>query len=162
MQQCRRMRVAVDADYILVQVIAEKFDERFAAVPLYSIGPAGDETKKVWFARIAEISPSLIMYPDEFGTPNDRFWDETLLGKLIPFSPLVYIDPINEIESQTYQPGYIPIYVKDIKFPSNSDGPFKLVYSSPTFNRTDPGPMISILIYEVNKDYSMSYVMDWE
>jgi len=152
----------LDADYILTMVVAEKFDESLASVPLYSLGPAGDETKKVWFARIAEHNLGLLFHPDEFGTPNDRFWDETLLGKLIPFSPVVYIDPINQTESRTYQPGYVPLYVKDIKFPSNSDGPFKLVYSSPTFNRTDAGPMISILIYEINKDYSISYVLDWK
>ena len=152
----------LDADYILTLVVAEKFDESLASVPLYSLGPAGDETKKVWFARIAEQNLGLLFHPDEFGTPNDRFWDETLLGKLIPFSPAVYIDPINQTESRTYQPGYIAIYVKDIKFPSNSDGPFKLVYSSPTFNRTDAGPMISILIYEINKDYSIPYVLDWK
>jgi len=152
----------LDADYVLTLVVAEKFDESLASVPLYSLGPAGDETKKVWFARIAEQNLGLLFHPDEFGTPNDRFWDETLLGKLIPFSPVVYIDPINQTESRTYQPGYVPLYVKDIKFPSNSDGPFKLVYSSPTFNRTDAGPMISILIYEINKDYSISYVLDWK
>ena len=152
----------LDADYILTMVVAEKFDESLSSVPLYSLGPAGDETKKVWFARIAEQNLGLLFHPDEFGTPNDRFWDETLLGKLIPFSPVVYIDPINQTESRTYQPGYVPLYVKDIKFPSNSDGPFKLVYSSPTFNRTDAGPMISILIYEVNKDYSIPYALDWK
>ena len=152
----------LDADYVLTLVVAEKFDESLASVPLYSLGPAGDETKKVWFARIAEQNLGLLFHPDEFGTPNDRFWDETLLGKLIPFSPAVYIDPINQTESRTYQPGYVAIYVKDIKFPSNSDGPFKLVYSSPTFNRTDAGPMISILIYEVNKDYSIPYALDWK
>ena len=152
----------LDADYILTMVVAEKFDESLASVPLYSLGPAGDETKKTWFARIAEQNLGLLFHPDEFGTPNDRFWDETLLGKLIPFSPVVYIDPINQTESRTYQPGYVPLYVKDIKFPSNSDGPFKLVYSSPTFNRTDAGPMISILIYEVNKDYSIPYALDWK
>ena len=152
----------LDADYVLTMVVAEKFDESLATVPLYSLGPAGDETKKVWFARIAEQNLGLLFHPDEFGTPNDRFWDETLLGKLIPFSPVVYIDPINQTESRTYQPGYVPLYVKDIKFPSNSDGPFKLVYSSPTFNRTDAGPMISILIYEINKDYSIPYVLDWK
>jgi dolichyl-diphosphooligosaccharide--protein glycosyltransferase len=103
-----------------------------------------------------------LFHPDEFGTPNDRFWDETLLGKLIPFSPVVYLDPINQTESRTYQPGYVTLYVKDIKFPSNSDGPFKLVYSSPTFNRTDAGPMISILIYEINKDYSIPYALNWK
>ena len=152
----------LDADYILIQVIAEKFDESISTVPLYSIGPAGDETKKVWFARIAEIPLDLFIYPDEFGTPTDRFWDETLLGKLIPFSPALYLDYIDGVESKTYLPGSITLYVKDIKFPSNSDGPFKLVYSSPTFNRTDAGPMISILIYEINKDYSIPYVMDWK
>ena len=152
----------LDADYILVEVITEKFDESLANIPLYSLGPAGDETKKVWFARIAGISPGLFVHPDQFGTPKDRFWNETLLGHLIPFSPAIYIDPINQVESETYQPGYVPLYVKDIKFPANSDGPFKLVYASESFKKTSPGLMISILIYEVNKDYSIPYVMDWE
>ena len=152
----------LDADYILVEVISEKFDESLANVPLYSLGPSGDETKKIWFARIAGISPGLFVHPDQFGTPNDRFWNETLLGHLIPFSPAIYIDPINQTESKTYQQGYVTLYVKDIKFPSNSDGPFKLVYASQSFHKTSAGPMISILIYEVNKDYSISYVMDWK
>ena len=152
----------LDADYVLITVIAEKFDEGLANVPLYSLGPAGDETKKIWFARIAEVPSGLFIHPDAFGTPKDKFWDETLLGKLIPFSPVTYVDYVSQAESRTYQPGYVPIYAKDIKFPSDSDGPFKLVYSSPTFNRTDPGPMLSILIYEVNKDYSIPYVMDWK
>ena len=152
----------LDADYILVEVISEKFDESLANVPLYSLGPSGDETKKIWFARIAGISPGLFVHPDQFGNPNDRFWNETLLGHLIPFSPAIYIDPINQTESKTYQQGYVTLYVKDIKFPSNSDGPFKLVYASQSFHKTSAGPMISILIYEVNKDYSISYVMDWK
>ena len=152
----------LDADYILVEVISEKFDESLANVPLYSLGPSGDETKKIWFARIAGISPGLFVHPDQFGTPKDRFWNETLLGHLIPFSPAIYIDPINQTESKTYQQGYVTLYVKDIKFPSNSDGPFKLVYASQSFHKTSAGPMISILIYEVNKDYSISYVMDWK
>ena len=151
----------LDADYILVTVISEKFPENLSSIPLYSLGPAGDETKKVWFARIAGISPGLFIHPDQLGTGNDRFWDETLLGNLIPFSPGIYIDPVDQIESKTYKPGYVPLYVKNIKFPSNSDGPFKLVYSSPSFDRTDAGGMVNILIYEINKDYSIPYVMDW-
>ena len=152
----------LDADYILVEIISEKFDERLANVPLYSLGPSGDETKKTWFARIAGIPPSMFVNPDQFGTPNDRFWNETLLGHLIPFSPGIFIDPINQAESETYQPGYVPLYVKDIKFPANSNGPFKLVYASESFKKTTPGPMISVLIYEVNKDYFLPYVLDWE
>ena len=152
----------LDADYILTMVVAEKFDESLSSVPLYSLGPGGDETKKVWYARIAGVPPGLFVHPDQFGTPKDRFWNETLLGHLIPFSPAIYIDPINQVESETYQPGYVPLYVKDIKFPANSDGPFKLVYASESFKKTSPGLMISILIYEVNKDYSISYVMDWK
>ena len=151
----------LDADYILVTVISEKFPENLSSIPLYSLGPAGDETKKVWFARIAGISPGLFIHPDQLGTGNDRFWDETLLGNLIPFSPGIYIDPVDQIESKTYKPGYVPLYVKNIKFPSNSDGPFKLVYSSPSFDRTDAGGMVNVLIYEINKDYSIPYVMDW-
>jgi dolichyl-diphosphooligosaccharide--protein glycosyltransferase len=46
------------------------------------------------------------------------------------------------------------VYVKDIKYPYNENGPLRLVYASPSFTEEKIGPMIGIFIYEVNKDYT--------
>ena len=86
---------------------------------------------------------------------TDKFWNETLLGKLIPFSPLVYVDPNNtDNQSDNFKPGYTAIYVRDIKFPSNGDGPFQLVYASPSFEGQNEGAVTGALIYKINKEYN--------
>ena len=86
---------------------------------------------------------------------TDKFWNETFLGKLIPLTPGLWVDPDDvERQSDTYQPGYIPIYIKDVKFPSDEDGPFQLVYVSPSFELDIPGPLTGPLIYKINKEYN--------
>ena len=86
---------------------------------------------------------------------SDKFWNDTLLGKLIPFTLLLYVNPDNpEMQSTTFKPGYIAIYVKDIKFPQDEEGPFQLVYVPPSFLRDDTGPMTGPIIYKINKDYN--------
>jgi dolichyl-diphosphooligosaccharide--protein glycosyltransferase len=88
---------------------------------------------------------------------TDNFWNNTLLGKLFPFSVLAYVDPrANELQSETYRPGLMPIYVKDIKYPYNGNGPLRLVYASPSFTEEKIGPMIGVFIYEVNKEYVLT------
>ena len=85
---------------------------------------------------------------------TDYFWNETLLGKLFPFSTLVYVDPNNSsIQSQTYKPGYLPLYLKDIKYTSQGEGPFKFVYGSSSFVNEDH-ILIGVFIYEINHDYN--------
>jgi len=39
------------------------------------------------------------------------------------------------------------------KFPSDGDGPLRLVYASSSFVEEKPGPMIGVFIYEINKEY---------
>ena len=87
---------------------------------------------------------------------TNTFWNDTLLGNLIPFTPLVYVDPDNpEIQSDTFKPGYIPIYVKDIKFPADGNGPFQLVYMSPSFERDEgESALTGAFIYKINKEYN--------
>ena len=75
-----------------------------------------------------------------------------MIGQLIPFSPATYIDPRTNEQSDTYRPGLIPLYIKDIKL-QDPDGPFNLVYASPSFSDNFSGRMLTILIYEVNHDY---------
>ena len=69
-----------------------------------------------------------------------------------------YVDEDDtEIQSKTYKPGYIGIYVKDVKFPTDGDGPFQLVYVSPSFEKVEDdvaSPITGALIYKINKEYN--------
>ncbi|MFB5611413.1 MAG: hypothetical protein ACE5RT_06355, partial [Nitrosopumilaceae archaeon] len=53
-----------------------------------------------------------------------------------------------------YSPGSLGIYVKDIKYPEDGDGPLRLVYSSTSFEDEGIGPILGIFLYEINKDYN--------
>ena len=144
----------LDADYILINLAGERLSEE-NVMPLYTLRQnGGDETKAFWFMKIADL-PLMDYYNPELTSYTDKFWNETLLGKLIPFTPLVYVDPNNtEIQSETFKPGYIAIYVRDIKFPSDGDGPFQLVYVSPSFEGDSSGTVTGAIIYKINKEYN--------
>ena len=60
------------------------------------------------------------------------------------------------MESPFYQSGLEPVYVKDIKYPFDGNGPLRLVYASPSFTEEKIGPMIGVFIYEVNKEYELN------
>jgi len=124
-------------------------------VPMYTMRQnGGDETKVFWFIKIADL-PIMDYYNPGFQSYTDKFWNETLIGKLIPFTPFVYVDPNNpEKQSETFKPGYIAIYEKDVKFPPDGQGPFQLVYIPPSFERDDGGPMTGPIIYKINKEYN--------
>ena len=99
----------------------------------------------MWFVKIADLQV-LDYYNPELMSYTDKFWNETLLAKLIPFTPVVYVDPNNsELQSHTYKPGYTAVYLKDIKFPSDEQGPFQLVYIPPSFETNDVGPLTCLL-----------------
>ena len=144
----------LDADYVIVNIAAEKLSQE-NVLDLYTMKQkGGDETKAFWFMKIADV-PVLDYYQRDLQSYTDKCWDETFLGHLIPFTLVAYVDPNNtEIQSKTYLPGYLAIYVKDIKFPTNGDGPFELVYVSPSFERDQTGPLTGPLIYKINKDYN--------
>jgi len=144
----------LDADYILINLAVEKLSDQ-NTVQMYTIRQnGGDETKAFWFIKIADL-PILDYYNPELTSYTDKFWNETLLGKLIPFTTLMYVDPNNtENQSDTFKRGYTAIYVRDIKFPSDGDGPFQLVYVSPSFERDEAGPLTGPLIYKINKEYN--------
>jgi len=149
-----RIITGLDADYILINLAGERLSEE-NLMPLYTLRQnGGDETKVFWFIKIADLqimdyyNPGLTSY-------TDKFWNETLLGKLIPFTPLVYVDPNNtEIQSETFEFGKTAIYVRDIKFPSDGNGPFQLVYVSPSFEGTQSGTVTGAVIYKINKEYN--------
>jgi len=142
----------MQADYILVFVAGEKLNID-SPDSFYVLRGGGDESKKQWFMRIAGYDESKFLHSNG-SDATDYFWNETLLGKMFPFSPLGYVNPNNfSQQSPTYVPGTIGIYSKDIKFPSDGDGPLRLVYASSSFVEEKIGPMIGVFIYEINKEY---------
>ena len=143
----------LDADYVLINLAVEKLSEE-NVLDLYTLKQkGGDETKAFWFMKIADMRV-LDYYNRELTGYTDKFWNETFLAKLIPFTPILYVDPNNpELQSETFKPGYVAIYVKDIKFPLDGQSPFQLVYVSPSFERDDAGPQTGPLIYKINKEY---------
>jgi dolichyl-diphosphooligosaccharide--protein glycosyltransferase len=144
----------LDADYIIVNLAVEKLpDENIQE--LYTLPQkGGDESKAFWFMKIADLNIS-DYYNRNMTSYTDEFWDETLLGKLIPFTVVAYVDPDNtELQSETFQPGYVALYVADIKFTTNTDSPFELVYVPPSFEHNNSGPLTGPLIYKINKDYN--------
>ena len=144
----------LDADYIIINLAAEKLSEE-NIMDLYTLRQkGGDETKAYWFFKIADLRV-LDYYNPELTSYTDRFWDDTLLGKLIPFTHVLYVDPDNtEIQSETFRPGYTAIYLKDIKVPMDGNGPFQFVYMPPSFELDAPGPMTGPIIYKINKEYN--------
>jgi len=144
----------LDADYVLINLAGERLSEE-NVIQMYTFNQnGGDETKVFWFLKIADLR-ILDYYNPGLNDYTDKFWNETLLGKLIPFTPLLYVDPSNtELQSETFKPGYTAIYVRDIKFPSDGDGPFQLVYVSPSFESNDSGVVTGAIIYKINKEYN--------
>jgi dolichyl-diphosphooligosaccharide--protein glycosyltransferase len=143
----------LDADYIIINLAVEKLPEN-KVLDFYTLNQkGGDETKAFWFMKIADLRV-LDYYNPELTSYTDKFWNQTFLGKLIPLTPVLYVDPDNlELQSDTYQPGYTAVYIKDVKF-EDEDGPFQLVYVPPSFEQDAPGPLTGPLIYKINKDYN--------
>ena len=142
----------MEADYFLIFVTGQRLTTDYNDQPMYLLQGGGDESKKYWFMKIAEEPLTKYLHSDGM-SGTDYFWNETILGKMIPFTPLTYVHLQTNQQSQIYQPGFTPVYVKDIKFPIDEDGPLKLVYTSPSFDTEKGGTLIGVFIYEINKDY---------
>ena len=141
-------------DYVVVFVAAQDIGNDPNKVPLYKLGIGGDESKILWFSKIGGFPVENFL---EFNSlvPTPYFYDNTMLGKLIPFTPVVYYNPQTQENSQVFKPGFVEISAKNIKY-SLDVHPVKLVYSSPSFMSEDDGPRQFVLIYEVNKNYLQS------
>ena len=141
----------MEVDYVLVYIAAQKLSNDNYS-PFYALGGGGDEDKKYWLLRIAEMPLQEYLYSDN-ATGTEKFWNSTLLGKMIPFTPLGYLDLSEYSQAEDYQSGYV-LYLKDIKYDSNSNEPLQLVYTSPSFDRISEGEVSGIIIYKINKEYS--------
>ena len=147
----------MDADYVLVFLSVEKINSNLEN-KLYVLGGGGDESKVLWFARIAELPMENYVKFDntiaiQHGT--NYFYEQTMLGKMIPFTTVLYYNPDTQENSAIYKPGFVQIVSKNIKYDSDND-PLKLVYASPSFMKEKQGIMQVVLVYEVNKNYILS------
>ena len=140
-----------DSDYVMIFVAGQKFSSSDDDL-LYLIDGGGDESKKMWFMKIAGVPVEKYLHSDGI-SGTDYFWNETLLGKIIPFSLVAYIHPNNNQISLTYVPGFTGIYTDDIKYSEDDNGPLQLVYASSSFIERKSGPMIGVFVYEINKNY---------
>lgn len=142
-----------DVDYVLVYVAAQRLDGDWNGDSLYVLNGGGDESKKSWFMRIGNVELSKYLEPNSnFGT--NYFWNETMLGKMIPYNTLLYY---NEEIKQTYeifQPGTVPISYLEINYIDDGNYPFKLVHTSPSFTNKNIDRFSAVFVYEVNKNYS--------
>ena len=140
----------MNADYVVVFLSAQKINDNLED-KLYVLGGGGDESKVVWFARIAELPVEKYLKSDGI-TGTNYFHEQTMLGKMIPFTTAVYYNPDTQENSAIYKPGFVEIVSKDIAYDSDND-PLKLVHASPSFMNEKGGPMNIVLVYEVNKNY---------
>jgi dolichyl-diphosphooligosaccharide---protein glycosyltransferase len=139
----------MDADYVLIFLSAQKINDNSE---LYVLGGGGDESKFTWFARIAELPVGKYLESDGKSTTK-YFNEQTMLGKMIPFTTVVYYNPNTEENSTIYKPGFVEIVSKNIKYNSDND-PLKLVYTSSSFMNEKSGTMNIVLVYEINKNYN--------
>jgi len=140
----------MNADYVVVFLSAQKINDN-SEDKLYVLRGGGDESKVTWFARIAELPVEKYLKSDGL-TGTNYFHEQTMLGKMIPFTTAVYYNPDTQENSAIYKPGFVQIVSKNIEYNSDND-PLKLVYASPSFMNEKGGTMNIVLIYEVNKNY---------
>jgi dolichyl-diphosphooligosaccharide--protein glycosyltransferase len=142
----------MNVDYVVIFISGEKYmtpDNKL----FFDLRGGGDESKITWFARIAEKHPSVYQHND-YKSPTNYFWNETLLGKLFPFTVLTYYNPQTQEESPIFRDNFHQLTIKNIKYSFDSSTPFNLVYASSTFVEEKSGPMTGVFVYKINKNYT--------
>jgi dolichyl-diphosphooligosaccharide--protein glycosyltransferase len=157
----------LNADYILIYIVAQPVlinDTLF-----YVLGNGGDESKVSSMAGVAGFDENKYINRNEF---TDQFWNNTLLGKLMPFTLQGYFLFDNgkpTLVSDEFMAGSIPVYLMEIKCAVNhstDESPLDLVYSSPSFAKkysstNNDDSVALILIYKVNHDSLNKYNSDF-
>jgi dolichyl-diphosphooligosaccharide--protein glycosyltransferase len=141
-----------DVNYILVHVAAQRLDGTYGGNSIYALNGGGDESKKSWFMRIGGVELSKYLESDD-RTGTSYFWNETLLGKMIPYNIAVYYNEEYQQTSETFLNEFIPISVLEINYTDDGNYPLKLVHTSPSFTNKNIDRFNAILVYEVNKNY---------
>ena len=152
-QSCNPIAKGMDADYLLIYIVGERFSVENTNALLYTLEGGGDESKKTWFAAISNHAVSKMIEDDSI-TPTPYYMENTTLGMLTPFSIFKYVEIGTGRTFDQYQNGLVPVYVNDIKFNDPENDPFYLVYASPSFYSQEPGVMSAVLVYKINADYN--------
>lgn len=163
-EQAIKIARDLEANYILVFVVAQNISINDRTY--YTLGYGGYEDKLYWFARIGgSENVSQYLEPDEF-TPKPIFWNNTLIGQLIPFTLKGYAlsndGQIPEVDNnvsifQKYKSDSFALYSKKIKYVAENDmdnivhkQPLNLVYSSENFTKGNQDRVSAVLIYKIN------------
>ena len=147
-----KMLQDMQADYVVVFVAGQRIDGNWDGNPLYVLNGGGDESKKSWFMRIGEVDLSKYLESDGT-TGTSYFWNETLLGQMIPYNTIIYYNEYSQQSSETFQNGFVPISVLEINYADEGNYPLKLVHTSPSFTNENIERFSAVLVYEVNKNY---------
>jgi len=141
-----------NVDYVVVFVAAVRLDGSYDDQPIYLLNGGGDESKKSWFMRIGDVELSKYLESDG-RTGTSYFWNETLLGQMIPYNVALYYNEQNQQTSEIFQNGFIPISILEINYTDDGNYPLKLVHTSPSFTDKNIDRLGSVFVYEVNKNY---------
>ena len=142
----------METDYFIIFVAAEKLPfQTNEFEDLFLVQGGGDESKKYWFAKIAGVDLNEYFYEDNFSGKNN-FWNNTFLGKIIPYQFFGYANPQTNQFSTEFSPGWVSMYTKQNKFLGENE-PFRLVYSSSSYDSQIDNIVIGVFVYEINDDY---------
>jgi hypothetical protein len=93
------------------------------------------------------------MEPDGF-SPNDNFWENSFLGRLMPFTWELAVDAENNVyQEYEFNPERTNLYAYNMKYPADGNGPLRLAFASSSLQPDAPqGRFSGVLIYEIVKD----------
>jgi len=105
-------------------------------------------------AFISDVDENTFLEADAF-TPKPYFWQNTLLGKMMPFRFAAYVEFTAEglqfSENNEYQQGLRALYTYDEKYPSDGSGPLRLAFMSSSLAQQADGVFAGVIIYEITK-----------
>ena len=142
----------MQADYVIVYVAAQRLDGNYDGNSIYVLNGGGDESKYSWFMRIGDVELSKYLESDG-RTGTSSFWNETLLGQMIPYNIITYYNEETKQTSEIFQNGFTAISVLEINYDDEGNYPLKLVHTSPSFTNENIDRFNAVLVYEVNKNY---------
>ena len=135
------------ADYVLVFVAAERYTLNGEKV--FALAGGGEESKLPSIIPVAGMPLERFLHSDGL-SPNAAFW-ETAMGKMFPYEEHSFY--ADELASDEFFDGSLPLYAPSVKYPPGGDGPFRLAYASPSFVG-GAETVLAVMIYEVNDGYS--------